>query len=224
MNNIVRRGCVACEKEETANRAVKFKVCNACKSVSYCSPECKNIHWDIHKKYCAVSTNFSSKRKTLAYLTNSAVYRIINKYLYNIIDKNRNLVLCTYYEIESNSQKICCQIFSVNKTDIPTKFNIECPSQIASNLQGCYTTFEIFVPSSENNYTGIVCRVNNNVGDIEGINEEIFGQNDISKKIDDFLNSKECISLIIMDKDKQSDCEIHYINLDINIYNIIKTF
>ncbi len=50
------------------------------------------------------------------------------------------------------------------------------------------------IPMSKNNYNCIVCRVNDDAGDIGGIEENIFGTNEINSSIDNFLNSKKCSS------------------------------
>ena len=45
-------GCYNISCTKTPERGEKFKVCQRCNSVSYCSKECQKNHWPTHKGMC----------------------------------------------------------------------------------------------------------------------------------------------------------------------------
>ena len=49
-NNLICANCNSSEQEP-----IKFKKCNSCRLVHYCSEECQKIHWKIHKKDCCIN-------------------------------------------------------------------------------------------------------------------------------------------------------------------------
>lgn len=55
VEHIVIRSCEfpECKNEEdiTSNSGT-FKVCGKCRSAKYCSKQCQEKHWSIHKKFC----------------------------------------------------------------------------------------------------------------------------------------------------------------------------
>ena len=44
--------CASCGIKENNDEDIKLKMCNACKSVRYCSVKCQKEHWPKHKKSC----------------------------------------------------------------------------------------------------------------------------------------------------------------------------
>ena len=48
------RTCMNCDKTQSGSviGPLKFKVCSECRSATYCSKECHQAHWKVHKPVC----------------------------------------------------------------------------------------------------------------------------------------------------------------------------